>query len=109
MLNKGNAVKISIYLTDSNTSHGVPTSAAILDFLFKNAVSGATLLKGVAGFGHDHHLHTSASIFLADHLPLKVEFIESREKAEEIMPALTALAGTGMIEMQETFIVKTAG
>ena len=83
--------------------------SSILNFLFQSSVSGATALKGFAGFGSDHHLHTSTSIFLADRLPVKIEFIETREKADELMPKLIELARTGMIEMQETTVVKAAG
>ena len=109
MLTKGPAVKVSIYLTDGATYKGQPTHIAILDFLFKNGVSGATAIKGFAGFGHDHKLHTAASIFMADSLPLKVEFIETPAKAEALMPQLIELSGTGLIEMQETTIIKPAG
>ena len=109
MLPKGKAVKVSIYLTDGATHNGEPAHTAILDFLFKRSVDGATALKGFAGFGHDHHLHTASSIFLADSLPLKIEFIETPEKAEELMPTLIEMAGTGMIEMQETTVVKPCG
>ena len=109
MLTKGPAVKVSIYLTDGATHKGDPAHIAILDFLFKSGVSGSTAIKGFAGFGHDHKLHTAASIFMADSLPLKVEFIETPEKAEELMPQLIELSGTGLIEMQQTTIIKPAG
>ena len=109
MLTKGQAVKVSIYLTDGATHKGQPSHIAILDLLFKSGVSGATALKGFAGFGSDHHLHTAASIFLADSLPLKIEFIETPAKVDELMPKLIELAGTGMIEAQETTVVKAAG
>jgi len=109
MLATGKALKVSIYVTDGATHHGQPVHSVILDFLFKSGVSGATALKGFAGFGSDHHLHTSASIFLADSLPLKIEFIETPAKVDELMPKLIELAGTGMIEAQETTVVKAAG
>jgi uncharacterized protein len=109
MLLPGKAVKVSIYLTDGSSHHGEPVYSSILNFLFKSEVAGATALKGFAGFGSDHHLHTAASVYLADRLPLKIEFIESREKANELMPKLIELAGTGMIEVQETTVVKAAG
>ena len=51
MLSAGKALKVSIYVSDGATRHGVPVSSAILDFLFYRGVSGATLFKGVAGFG----------------------------------------------------------
>ncbi len=108
MLSAGKAVKVSIYLSEGSTRHGVPNYSAILDHLFFHGVSGATVLKGVAGFGADHHIHSSSFVEISDHLPLKVEFIETPEKVEELMEKLKELAGTGLIEMQETTVVKPA-
>ncbi len=108
MLNAGKAVKVSIYLSEGSTHHGVPTYSSILDFLFYRGVSGATVLKGVAGFGADHHMHSASIVDISDHLPLKIEFIESREKVDELLGKLEELAGTGMIELQETTVAKPA-
>lgn len=108
MLNPGKAVKVSIYLSEGSTHHGASTYSSILDFLFYRGVSGATVIKGVAGFGADHHIHTSSSVEISDHLPLKIEFIETQEKVNELLGKLEDLAGSGMIELQETTIAKPA-
>jgi PII-like signaling protein len=108
MLNAGKAIKVSIYLSEGSTHHGMSTYLSILDFLFFRGVSGATVLKGVAGFGADHHLHTSSLVDISDHLPLKIEFIETREKVDELLGKLGEMAGSGMIEVQETTIAKPA-
>lgn len=108
MLKAGKAVKVSIYLSEGTTHRGVPTYSSILDFLFNRGVSGATVLKGIAGFGADHHMHSASILEISDHLPLKIEFIETREKVDELMDKLEELAGTGMIELQETNVVKPA-
>jgi len=108
MLNAGKAVKVSIYLSEGSTHHGVSTYSSILDFLFYRGVSGATVLKGVAGFGADHHMHTSSTVDLSDHLPIKIEFVETRERVEELLGKLEDLAGSGMIEVQETTVAKPA-
>ncbi|MGC2299369.1 MAG: DUF190 domain-containing protein [Acidobacteriaceae bacterium] len=108
MLSAGKAVKVSIYLSEGSTHHGVATSSSILDFLFYRGVSGATVLKGVAGFGADHRMHSSSFVEISDHLPIKIEFIESREKVNELLGKLEDLAGTGMIEVQETTVAKPA-
>jgi len=108
MLNAGKAVKVSIYLSEGSTRHGVSTYSSILDFLFYRGVSGATVLKGVAGFGADHHMHTSSTVDLSDHLPIKIEFVETRERVEELLGKLEDLAGSGMIEIQETTVAKPA-
>jgi PII-like signaling protein len=108
MLNAGKALKVSIYTSEGSTHRGVATYSSILDFLFYRGVSGATVTKGIAGFGADHHLHSSRSVEISDRLPLKIEFIESREKVNELLGKLEELAGTGMIEVQETTVVKPA-
>lgn len=108
MLSAGKAVKVSIYLSEGTKHHGVPTYSSVLDFLFYRGVAGATVLKGVAGFGADHHMHTANLVELSDHLPLKIEFIESQEKVGELLGKLEELVGSGMIEVQETTVAKPA-
>jgi PII-like signaling protein len=108
MLQAGKAVKVSIYLSEGSTHHGVASYSSIIDFLFYRGVSGATVLKGVAGFGADHHIHSSSFVEISDQLPLKIEFIESREKVDELLGKLGEMVGTGMIEVQETTVAKAA-
>ncbi|HEX4155874.1 MAG TPA: DUF190 domain-containing protein [Acidobacteriaceae bacterium] len=106
MLTSGKAVRVSIYLTEGKTHHGVSTYSSILDFLFFRGVSGATVLKGIAGFGAGHHIHSANFVEISDHLPLKIEFIETEEKVGELMAKLQELVGSGLIEVQETNIIK---
>jgi PII-like signaling protein len=108
MLQPGKAVKVTIYLSDGATHHGVPLYSSILDFLFYRGVAGATVTKGIAGFGADHHMHTEQLVDISDRLPIKIEFIESREKVDEVLGKLEELAGTGLIETQEITLVKPA-
>lgn len=108
MLKTGKALKVSIYVSEGSKYHGVPVYSSILDFLFYRGVSGATVVKGIAGFGADHHMHTASIVEISDHMPLKIEFIETPEKVNELLGKLEQLAGTGMIEMQETTVAKPA-
>jgi hypothetical protein len=108
MLQPGKAVKVTIYLSDGATHHGVPLYSSILDFLFYRGVAGATVTKGIAGFGADHHMHAAHLVEISDRLPIKIEFIETREMIDSILGKLEELAGTGLIEMQETTVAKPA-
>ncbi len=108
MLNAGKALKVSVYTSEGSIHHGAATYSAILDFLFYRGVSGAMVTKGIAGFGADHHLHTTSSVEISTRLPLKIEFIESREKVAELLGKLEEMVGTGMIEVQETTVAKAA-
>ena len=108
MLKAGAAKKVSIYVGEDQQYHGHSAYAAILDFLFYRGVSGATIMRGIAGFGADHHIHTTRLVELAENLPVKIEFVETAERAQELLPKLQELAGTGLIEIQDTTVVKPA-
>jgi len=108
VLTAGPGKKVAVYVTEDQQYHGNAAYAAILDFLFFHGVSGATVTRGIAGFGAEHQLHTTRLVDLAVRLPVKVEFIERAEKVEELLPKLREMAGSGLIEMHDTTIVKAA-
>jgi PII-like signaling protein len=108
VLTAGPGKKVGIYVAEDQKYHGSAAYAAILDFLFFRGVSGATVTRGIAGFGADHQMQTTALVDLAVHLPVKIEFIETAYKVEELLPKLQAMAGAGLIEMHDTTIVKPA-
>lgn len=107
-MSAGPAKKVTVYLNEDTRVHHGPLHLAVLEFLMKSGVSGATAIRGMAGFGSHHVMHTPRIELLAEHLPVWVEFVESAEKVEELMPALEALVVDGMIEVQDTTIVKIA-
>ncbi len=106
MLTAGPAKKVSIYIGEDHKYHGQSVYSAILDFLFYRGVSGATVMRGVAGFGADRHIHTTRIEALTENLPMKIEFIESSEKVDELLPKLVEMAGTGLVEAQDTTVAK---
>jgi PII-like signaling protein len=105
MLTTGKAVKVTIYLSDGAKHKGMPVYTDVVQFLYDNGIAGATVCKGVAGFGKHHRMHAAHILDLSDHLPIKVEFIDSPEKVENIMPELKAKCGCGLIETQETNVI----
>jgi hypothetical protein len=105
MLTTGKATKVTLYLSDGAKHHGIPVYSSILDYLFHCGVYGATVVKGVAGFGTTHRLHSAHILEISDHLPIKIEFIETREKVDEVLPELKKRTNSGLIEIQDTTII----
>jgi hypothetical protein len=105
MLTSGKAVKVTVYLSDGAKHHGVPVYTSVLDFLFHSGIAGATVIKGVAGFGAKHRIHSAHILEISDHLPVLVQFIETPAKVEAILPDLEKLTGSVLIEVVETTIV----
>lgn len=108
MLKAGPAKKVIIYVGEDHKYRGQSLYSAILDFLFYRGIAGASVVRGFAGFGADHHLHSTRIEALTSDLPMKIEFIESAEKIDEVLPKLRELAGTGLIEIQDTTVIKPA-
>src|ERR1700691_5479525 len=106
MLKQGPAKKICIYVGEDQQYHGQALYAAVLDYLFYRGVAGATVVRGIAGFGADHKMHTTRILLLTENLPVRIDFVESAEKVDEVLPKLREMAGTGLIEVQDTTIVK---
>lgn len=106
MLEAGPAKKVAIYVGEDHKYHAQSLYSAILDFLFYRGISGATVVRGIAGFGADHHLHTTRIERLTENLPIKIEFIESAQKVGELLPKLQEMVGTGLIELQDTSVIK---
>ena len=106
MLATGKALRVSITVGEGARYHGASAYTSILDFLFYRGVSGATVLKGIGGFGADHHLHAASMVDISDKLPVRIEFVETREKVNELLGKLEEMAGTGLIEVQETMVAK---
>jgi len=106
MLSTGPAKKVTVYVMEGQTYHGTACYAAILDYLFFRGISDATVVRGVAGFGTDHKLHTSRLVDLADQMPIKIEFLESPDRVQEVLPKLTEMACDGIIEVHDTNVIR---
>lgn len=106
MLSTGPAKKVTVYVIEGQNYHGTACYAAILDYLFFRGISDATVTRGIAGFGTDHKLHTSRLVELSDRMPIKIEFIETPERVEEVLPKLTEIASQGLIEVHDTTVIR---
>jgi len=105
MLTTGPAKKVTVYVMEGQTYHGTACYTAILEYLFFRGIADATVVRGVAGFGTDHKLHTSRLVDLADQMPIKIEFLESPDRVQEVLPKLSEMACHGIIEVQDTTVI----
>jgi len=108
MLQKGMAKKVTIFINEDTQHHLESLADTILTFLLHRGVAGATATRAAAGFGAHHVMHTTKIVALTEHLPIRIEFIESAQKVDELMPTLYDLVTDGLIEVQDTQVVKAA-
>jgi len=105
MVKQGPAKKVTVYVGEDVHYHGEPIYLAVLTFLFYHSVSGATVTKGVAGFGAHHHMHTARILEISENLPIKIEFVEEPAKLDTILPKLVEMVSPGLVEVQDTTVV----
>jgi PII-like signaling protein len=108
MLSKGPAKKVTIFLNEDTQYHMTALHDAIMTFLMHKGVSGATATRAFSGYGSHRTLHTPKIELLAYHLPIRIEFVDTPEKVEEVLPTLYEMVSDGLIEVQDTTVVKLA-
>jgi hypothetical protein len=106
VLSRGAAKKVTIYVNEDTRYHMDALWDAILRFLRHKQVAGCSVLRPIAGFGAHEIIHSPDQEVRSVHLPIRVEFIDSAEKVDEILPALYAMVEDGVIEVQDTNVVK---
>ena len=109
MLVPGPAKKVTIHLNEDTSSGSDYLSREIISLLLKQGVAGATVLRPEAGFGSHHRIHSEhGGIDTSQHMPLRIEFIDSEQNIQALWPLLQELVTDGLIEAQDTQILKVA-
>lgn len=84
---------------------GKPLYEALLILLRERGFAGATVLRGIAGFGASAKIHTDRILRLSSDLPILVEVVETEEKIEEVRPELDRMIGGGLITLERAHVV----
>jgi PII-like signaling protein len=104
MLAQGPAKKVTIFINEDAPHRMTSLHDALMTFLLHKNVAGATATRAFSGFGLHHALHTPRMEATAEHLPIRIEFIETAERVDELYEMVT----DGLIEVQDTTVVKLA-
>ena len=109
MLLPGEAKKVILHLNEDTSSGHDFLYKDILRFLYQQGVAGATVIRPHGGFGSHHQMHSAGDASVeGEHLPIRIEFLESPDMVDRILPALCELVTDGVLEIQATTIVKAA-
>jgi CBS domain-containing protein len=101
-----NAQRICAYIGESDQWRGKPLHMAILETLKAQGIAGATVTRGVAGFGAHSRIHTAAILRLSEDLPLRIEVIDSPEKIATALEAITPMVREGLITVDEVQVIR---
>jgi len=102
---EGERTLMRIHIGESDKWHGKPLHEAIIEVLRKEGFSGATVLRGVSGFGGSSVVHTDKILRLSQDLPMVVEAVEATEKIEALLPRLDEMIGGGLITLEKVRVI----
>lgn len=97
--------RIRIFIGEAQEWQGRPLYLAILELGQQCGARGATVLRGIEGFGPEHHLSTERFPDISDNLPIVVEIVESEEQVDKLLPLLDRIVQQGMITVTPVEIV----
>jgi len=102
---EGERTLMRIHIGESDKWHGQALHEAIVALLRKEGFSGATVLRGVGGYGGTSTYHTDKVLRLSQDLPIIVEVIESTERIESILPRLDEMVEGGLITLEKVRVI----
>ena len=107
---EGEAKLLRIFVGESDLINHVPVYEKIVLEARKAGLAGATVMKGIMGFGASSRIHTTKLLRLSEDLPLVIEIVDTEKKIEEFIPLLNQIFDEansgGMITMEKVNIIK---
>ncbi|PYP10707.1 MAG: hypothetical protein DMD59_04895 [Gemmatimonadetes bacterium] len=102
---RGERTLMRVFIGESDKYHGKPLYEALLERFRSRGLAGATVLRGVAGFGASSKLHTDKVLRLSMDLPMIIEVVETDEVIQALLPDLSEMIGGGLITLEKANVI----
>lgn len=102
---EGEGKLLRIFIGESDKHGRKPLYQAIVEMLREEGMAGATVLRGIEGFGATSHLHTARILRLSEDLPIVIEVADTAERIEAIMPRIDEMVSDGMVTLERVEVV----
>jgi len=102
---EGERTLMRIHIGESDKWHGKPLHEALVELLRREGFSGATVLRGVAGYGGSSVYHTDKILRLSQDLPIIVEVIETAEKIERMLSRMDEMVDGGLVTLEKVRVI----
>ena len=102
---KGERTLMRIFIGESDKYQGRPLYDALVERLRAKGLAGATVLRGVSGFGASSTVHTDKILRLSLDLPIIIEVVETEEAIQKVLPDLDEMIGGGLITLERARVI----
>ncbi|GGT92381.1 MULTISPECIES: DUF190 domain-containing protein [Streptomyces] len=105
----GRALRVTILVGESDIWHHRPLYSEIVHRAHEAGLAGASVFRGIEGFGASSLIHTSRLLSLSDDLPIAVVVVDTEERIREFLPQLDALVTEGLVILDDCEVIRYAG
>ena len=102
---EGEGQLLRIFIGESDRAEGQPLYKAIVSKARSMGLAGATVLRGMAGFGAHSRMHTAKILRLSEDLPIVIEIVDHEERIQEFLPELDSMVKEGLITLERIHII----
>jgi PII-like signaling protein len=102
---EGQGKLLRIFIGESDQWEGRPLYQAIVRRLREEGLAGATVIRGIEGFGAHSHLHTARILRLSEDLPLLIEVVDSEERIQQVLPIIEEMIPEGLVTLENVEIL----
>lgn len=99
------ACLVRIFIGESDRTGGRPLHEVIVEEARRRGMAGATVLRGILGFGATSRIHTSKVLRLSEDLPLVVEIVDTKERVEAFLPDLDGMIDEGLVTLEQVRVI----
>lgn len=108
-LDDGPARRLTILIGESDQWHHKPLYTEIVHRAHAAGLAGATVLRGVEGFGASRHLHTSRILSLSEDLPVAILIVDTADRIDAFLPQLDELVTEGLVMADDVTVIRHVG
>lgn len=101
--------RLTIFIGESDHHGHTPLATEIVQRAHAAGLAGATVLRGVEGFGASNHVHTTRILSLSDDLPMIVVIVDNHDRIEAFLPQLDELISEGLVIVDDVDVIKYVG
>ncbi|MGV9307054.1 DUF190 domain-containing protein [Nonomuraea sp. NPDC004354] len=105
----GRALRLTVLVDDTDTWHHRPLYTEIVHRAHAAGLAGASVFRGMEGFGAGNVVHTTRLLSMADDLPVAVVIVDAEEKIRAFLPQLDELHIEGLAVLEEVEVVHYRG
>jgi len=106
---RGSALRVTVIIGEYDRVHHRPLYSEIVHRAHAAGLAGATVLRGIEGFGATSRIHTTRLLSLSEDLPLVVIMVDTAEKIRAFLPQLEELVQEGLVILDEVEVIRYVG